>query len=66
MKATILKSHHHACWYMYTHHAYTACMQTNDNIYYMNCEMLLKKALYHHAIHSDAKGKVIKLYDSIS
>lgn len=65
MKATILKSHHHACWYMYTHHAYTACMLTNDNIYYMNCEMF-KKALYHHAFHSDAKGKVIKLYDSIS
>lgn len=51
---------------MYTHHAYTACMLTNDNIYYMNCEMLFKKALYHHAFHSDAKGKVKKLYDSIS
>lgn len=44
----------------------THIMLTNDNIYYMNCEMLFKKALYHHAIHLDAKGKVIKLYDSIS
>lgn len=48
---------------MLTQHA---CKPIITFIYYMNCEMLFKKALYHHAIHSDAKGKVIKLYDSIS
>lgn len=48
---------------MLTQHA---CKPIITFIYYMNCEMLFKKALYHHAFHSDAKGKVIKLYDSIS